>query len=539
MSFNALLRKLDVDPIQWRALLRVMLRMDFPIFIANKSKAERRTVNLLGTVLLIYGAAGMTPAVIAWRSPDVLLGATLLATIVGFMVASSLLMGEGSSIVSPSDHNILGFRPVTSRTYLAVRVAALLIRSLVISGCVAMLTTLVFLSKGGLHPGLAMTALLTAEMTGFATTLAIVAMYGWILRVAGPDRLTRYTAYLQLMATSTVWLGLIVVTQGLNSRFLQGLTLSATSWWIALPPAWFGSYALLAIGQGSAMVILATSLSVASVALFGWLIRDKLSMAYGEDLARVATATAGRGVVKGSSWLGGLAAETRAVAILVRSQLEHDMKFRMGLISLVPITVVYMFMGGWPRDPFMPKAHNAGSEGPFIQLALVFLPMTIRQSIVSSESYRAAWIFHTTPANRGKLVQSARNLITAFFLIPYLACLAAVFAYSYGNSTHALIHTSFLGLVSWLVLQLTIMMSPQLPFSMPPGKDAEVGMAFVRMLASMFIGMASYFTLVYYVYRQPARMAIAAGILLAGGFMLDWAARKRAMRRPIEAMLFD
>jgi hypothetical protein len=250
VSFDRLLDRLGVDAAQWRALVRISLLIDFPVQNANKTTAERKQMNLLGLGVLIYTFSGATPAIIAYRSTDPLLGGASLSTVVAFMLASTLLAGEGNTIVSPNDHQILGFRPVTSRTYLAVRVGALMVRSLVISGSIALLSMAVYLFKGGgLHPLPAIAAMVTAQLTGTAVTLAIVAMYGWLLQLAGPERMMRYIAYLQFFATSVTWLGFIAVSQGLNSRVLQGVSLAGTSWWLALPPAWFGSYVLLATGQ--------------------------------------------------------------------------------------------------------------------------------------------------------------------------------------------------------------------------------------------------------------------------------------------------
>ena len=532
-----MLERLGVDALQWRVLLKASLRIDFPVAASKKTRAERRTLNLIGVILMLYALAGITPAIIAYRSSDVLLGAASLTTIVAFMVASTLLLGEGTNIVSPSDHQILGFRPVTSRTYLAVRIAALLIRSVVVAGVVSVLPVAVYLLKGGLHPGLALAAFVSAQLCGVAVTLAIVAMYGWVLRVAGPARTMRYTGYMQLIASTATWGGFMLVTQGITERALAGMSLSGTAWWIALPTAWFASYAMIAAGGIGWLSILAALLSLASIAALGWMIRDKLSMAYTEQLSRLAAVTV-HAAPRASTWLGALNDETRAVAILVRSQLEHDMKFRLALISMVPITVIYMIAGGWPIDPFLGGRRSGGNPG-LIQMALLFIPMTLRQAIVSSENYRASWIFHATPADRGKLVLSARNVITGFFLLPYLACLAALFAWAFVDSTHALLHALFLGLLSWMILQFTIMLSPQLPFSMPHGKDTEAGAMFIRMMLTMAVGLASYFLLISFIYKSTARMAVAAVAFVAIGLAMDWLTRIRVRKRPIEKMYVE
>ena len=109
--------------------------------------------------------------------------------------------------------------------------------------------------------------------------------------------------------------------------------------------------------------------------------------------------------------------------LLVRAQIVHDLKFRIAMLSLLPTTAVYMFMGGWPTDPFLPA--SGGNPFGLAQMIVIFLPMMARQVIVHSDAHKAAWIFHTTPANRSKLLVASRNVITAFFILPYLALVAA------------------------------------------------------------------------------------------------------------------
>jgi hypothetical protein len=533
---TSLLERLGVDAYQWRALTKASMRIDFSGFV-GKTKAEsaRQGANLAALFLLVYGAAGITPGIVAAQSRDPLLAGTALVVTVSFMVMFTLMMGEGMSVVSPNDHAVIGFRPVTSRTYMAVRIAALLVRAAAVALIVPLITIVVLVVKG--RPEVAVAAFVAGQLSAVATTLGVVAMYGWVLRVAGPERTMRYVGYMQLVANFVAWGGFLLVTQDINKRVIGGLSLSNTSWWIALPPAWFGSYLPIAAGSGGWLTAVAAALSIASIVGLGWLIRDKLSMAYTEQLSRLAAVTTSA-APRRSAWLGALNDETRAIAILVRSQMEHDMKFRLALISMIPVTLIYMFAGGWPSDPFIRGSRGSGNPG-MIQMALLFIPMSLRQTIVSSESYRASWIYHVTPADRSKLVLSARNVITGFFLIPYLACLAALFAWAFGNSSHALLHAAFMGLLSWAVLQFTIMLNPQLPFSLPHGKDADVAMALVRMIASIAIGLAGYWALVYFVYGHTLRMLLAAAVFILIGFAMDSLTRIRVRRRTVEAMTAD
>jgi len=532
---NALFAWLDVDRVQWRALVRASLKVDFAAVRGGQNMGRQGKVVLgLWTTLLIYALTGFTPASVAAYSSDVLVGATAMTTIVGFMVMSTLLLGEGATITSPNDHHILGFRPITSRTYLAVRVATIGLRTVVITTCVAIAPVGVLLLKGGgLHIVRALAALFAAYLTGFAVTFGLIALYGTLLRVAGPSRLMRWSSYVQLAAQTITWFGMFAVTQDLGRRAVAGLSISGTVWALVYPGAWYGAWVALADGQFSVMTLAAIALSLSLLGALAFAIAGKLSFGYTESLGRLATSAAPRVAHESAArWLRILAYETRAVAILLRAHLKHDMRFRLGLISLIPITVMYMFMNGRPADPFV-AGTKAGSDAIVIQMALFFLPLTVRRVLVTSESYRASWIFVATPADQATLVLSSRNIITLFFLVPYLLFMGALFAWAFGSVSHALLHTVFTGALSYLVLQFMVMMSPQLPFSMPNDKDTNAGMTFGLMITAGVLGVILYMVLRKVVYKSDMAMIVAGAVLLALAWIMDRVTRRRARKATI------
>jgi ABC-2 type transport system permease protein len=526
-----LARWLDVDAAQWWGLTRAFLKIDFAALRGAQGKGAARTmaVGLLLTAV-VYGLSGIMPAIIVFASPDALFGATVMVTVVGFFIASSLLVGHGASIVSPDDHGVLGFRPVTSRTYLAVRITSLFIRTVVMTALVGYAPVMAFLLKNGPDIPGALGAIAALVATGFTVTLAIVASYGWMMRVAGPVRVMRFMSYMQFASQMVVWGGFVAMSQGLQNRLIQRHPL-IDSWWAPFyPGTWFASYVRIAQGRATGNEWL---FALASVLLLVLLVRSvggKLSLDYSETLSRLTTRSVQvSAAAQRFRWPSFLRDETRAVAILVRNQFKHDMKFRLGLISLLPITLIYLFMGtqgGPPTDPFLPGEHDQQNT-VFLQFALMFLPTTLRRSLVTSDAYRAAWIFHVTPADRGSLVLSARNLVTLFFLVPYLIFLAGLFTYFFHDVGHAVTHAAFLGLMSYLVLQLSVLVDPRLPFSMPVDKDTRAGLTIGIMMLVTFVGFGTYFFLVYVAYRSLLRMVVTFTALAGIAVVMDRLTRRR------------
>ena len=536
---DGLVARWGADPIQWRAMVRALLRIDFPATMKGQTRQEARRVRGIAFVLLFFMLYGITPLVIILVANDILLGATVSIAVSGFAVAMTMLSGGATELLSSQDFQILGHRPVSSRTYLAVRTTTLLVRSILVCAATSVLPIAGFIIRFG-APGAANGAglMIGAQLAGATATFGIVVLYASLLERVGPERIKKYVAYANVVASSIVWVAFIVVTQNLIKSFVAGFTMNPALW-ILFPPTWFASFASVASGSFSFWSAGGAIIGIASLAYLGWLIRDRLSMGYTESLTRTdsadveSVARPGRSV---AAWLPVIRNETRAVLLLARSQIVHDLKFRMALLSLLPMTAVYMFMNGMPSDPFMPRG---GGNAPIVQMIVLFLPMIVRQVIVQNEAHKASWIFHTTPASRSTLLAASRNITAAFFLMPYLAILAAFFAYAFGSSSHALVHVGFMGLLSAMMLQFDIMVRPQLPFSMAPMKDTRFGAQFFVMMVGGVFGTGFYFLLTKVAYRSVARMLTAAAICLALIALMEMLARRRINRRRVEDLYFD
>jgi hypothetical protein len=298
----------------------------------------------------------------------------------------------------------------------------------------------------------------------------------------------------------------------------------------------------LGMGNFAVNTVVPSLLGVGLIALLARSLSGRLSLGYAgtlNDLSSRATVHVERRAPK---WLGLLNHETRAVAILVRAQLRNDIKFRLGVISLLPITMMYMYMGmrnsTHATDPFAAKTDFEGTFG-LVQVALFFLPMTLRRALIGSDSYRASWIYHVTPSNRANIAASAQHLIMLFFLVPYLAFLAVVFSYQFHNVTHGILHAAALGALSYLILQMIVMVSPQLPFSMPVNKDQQGVTIIVASILAMVVGMGAYALLILVVYKSMLRLAVAGVVFAALAYAFDRGIRRRVMRRPIEEVYVD
>ena len=526
------LESVGVDFDQWKALTTVGIKLD--ILNMRLGNTSRYPGTSLSAQIVTFALLGLTVAVLVWMIPDLLLVGTLGAMFTMTTIGIVVLL-EHNSIVSPLDYAILAHHPVSSRTYFAARLANALayttaLTTIVISFPVVSL----FLRHGAAVAGAGVLAFFGASM---ATTLAILMGYATVLRVAGPERVQRMLSYAQLamsfVATGAYLMGVRHLGSLATSLSRPGST-SSTPWLLLLPPAWFGAYLKLASREIDSHLALAALASLALIALLAGALGSRLTLDYSQRLAET-MATAERGKTGRAKRLSSLFGprESRAVALLVRSQFKNDLKFRLAILAVVPITVLYCWYGatdGSIRDPFLPISHGASSPGfPMITFAIVMFPLTLKAQLAASDAFRASWIFFASPTDRMRIVRSAKNVVTVLFLLPYLVLVTALVMYVTGSIVHVAIHMMLVFLLSHFALQLFTLMRPELPFSRPLAKGQTPAGFFGFMMGSMmFAFVLQGFSAVLYSSLTATIAAFAS--VIAASVLIDRLTQRRVAR---------
>lgn len=524
-----LLEALDVDYAQWRAVTRALRLFHFIDMGAMKAGIGAP----IGFVLLFL-LFGFTPGFIILRSHDPLLAGIAIATNCAFFSVMIIMTAYGGRLISADDYNFLGFRPVSSRTFLAIRVTAILFHALAVSAF-ASVVPLICLAVRTRAAAPVFAAIPTAALASITGGLALVAMYGWALQAASPEKVKRIVSYLQVVVGLGWLAGYLFAIRLIIDDLTIDVTLDRARWIWLYPGAWFGSYVAIAAGGHGAWQWAGAAASIACLAGLVAVVHGRMSLDYAERVAELAAGSSGP-AGRQRSWRPRLflSRETRAVALLLRAHFKSDMKFRLALLSFLPMMAVYWFMGmesQHPADPFLPD-HSGGDSVIFIQMALLYLPDTLQRSLSTSETPLASWIFHATPAGKRRLVAASRNLVSACVLAPFLVALAAVFAYWFGNVRHALVHAFFLILMAHTVLMLAVFRDPRLPFSRPAEKQATG--RFGSMMILMIAGSALYLLLTALIYRSAILMIAFAAALIAASVVLDRLTSKRIESRDQE-----
>jgi ABC-2 type transport system permease protein len=231
--------------------------------------------------------------------------------------------------------------------------------------------------------------------------------------------------------------------------------------------------------------------------------------------------------------------ERRAVALLVRGLFRHDMKFRLGVLGIVPLTIIYLFGGfgghGGVTDPFVVGSQRG--EPQLVYYAVLFFPTMLRQVMSRSDEYRAAWIFFATPADTARLVLAVKDFVLAYFVLPYLAFLGLLLAYWFTRLDHLAILLLTLALLCHLVLLVQLLLNPELPFSQPETKGGRSQVMILVIALSVVAVMLP--TMLHIAFATPVRVLATLTGFIAINLLLQKAtvARVERLARAAEVQL--
>ncbi|HXK59226.1 MAG TPA: hypothetical protein PLP42_04960 [Acidobacteriota bacterium] len=516
--FGRLFASLGIDYLQWRALSRALLKIDFRVgamsAVLGQQTKEKPSTHLL-SVMAFYLFTGIFLAGFVLMNDDIFLTGTLLSAYVLLMIGSVVLVEYNSVVISPDDYQILGYRPISSRTFFAVRLTNVFFYVGIMTAAMIVLPVAAYFFTLGFRPLLGLAALLAFFTAGFSAALFMMVLFAAALSHVHPNRLRRVLSYLQLITSFAIFGSYAFLPRVFSEDTATAhLVVNERPWLLLFPPAWYASYLKLAVGDFEITTWLPVGFSLVVVLLLFAYAGGNLSLDYARKLGSLQERTEQPVARKVSRdrWLAGLfgAEEPRAVALLIRSQFRHDQKFRLSVLGILPLTAFYLIvalMSGPLPDPFVAGLEGFG-DSLLVYLGVLLFPLMLQTNLRSSDYFQASWIFFSSPIRRDRLVLSAKNFVVVYFLLPYLLLIGILFGYFYTTLWHAVVNVVVLGLLAHLVLQIAVMLSPSIPFSQPM-KKGERSAQMVLIMTIMPAVMLGFLSIVLiWIYPSAALTAV-------------------------------
>jgi ABC-2 type transport system permease protein len=531
---DRVVRAFGVDAMQWRALVVTALRVDLRTTGAmslSRMGPSNGARSLSGFVVSLVFMSLALMLLVAFAQ-DLFFSLTIYFSFLIFSIGSSLLLEFQSIVLSPDDHRQLAYHPIDSRTFYAARLTAVLVYVGVMTVSLGTLPIVasVFAPEGGLHVALAV--LVASLVAAVTTTFLAIGAYVLLLHYVSTARLTHALTYLQLAATFLVYGSYFALPRLIGEGLRIGHFVDPDGWILALPGTWFASYAGIATGDASPTHVALAALTLLILAFSVSLTAGRVSLDYADRLALLSSSTATKPDDISRSVRGGWLfrdGERRAIALIVRALFRYDMKFRLGVLTIVPLTIVYMFVGDGPNvmsDPFVAPPDG---DPQFVYFAILFFPSMLRQALSKSDAWRAAWILYATPADSARLVLGLKDFVLLMFVAPYLLFLGVLIGWGFERFDHLVILLVTLGLLTHLLAVFELLITPQLPFSQPATKgsrtrDMLILISIVSLLAPLMP------RLLYVAFATTPRVVGTLGGLVVVNALLTWVTARRVRR---------
>ncbi len=548
---DRLLDRWGVDPDQFRVLLRLFLKLDFRgvSLGAMSNRGEGATgARALVFLFLMYTVAGGFLAALILANKSVFFTGTVYLTYLMVMVGAVVLMEFYSIITSPDEFGVLGYRPLSSRTYFFAKIAHFLIYTTGFTAVVGLLPVAAYFFTLGFRPLVGLAAMVASAFCGITVALAMALAYTAIVRFVHPERLRRFLSYVQLLMSFVIYGGYVFVPELISRQAVKGMTLPESPLMLLHPATWFAAYLELARGNWRLSYGVVALVSLLALVLLIRQMTGKLSLDYSESLSRL---TAGaeenkrpeRSITRRMPFFR--RNEERAVALLIQTQFKYDQKFRLTILGILPLTFLYLFMSlreGPLADPFVKAHHTGDGRGTLIYLAVLLFPSMLRQGLAASDSYAASWVYFATPSRPERILAASRNFVMLYFVVPYLTLLWLILSWFFHNPVHAFIHLVILGAFTLFSLQLGNVFDPSLPFSKPAKRGERsgrlIGAWILVGMATVLFAVAGVPALSAWVYPSAVRTGLFLLALVGVAYLLEqWEGRR--VRRNVRSLQFQ
>ncbi len=517
--FRLLLPDARVSRRQWGTLLHLFFHQDLR---TGTRSGYRFSISAL---LALLGFHGFTGVVLALALPITASpGFIAITTIVVVLVlsAASVALDFPHTLLSGKDITLLSPFPVEETTVQEARLAHLLLYAMALAA--AFLpgpATMYVMHGGGSVPGLVLSVMSAACFAALVTAF----VYGSVIRLLSPRRVRVMISLVHVTMLILVYGSAMLISR--SRPLLTALSMEAAPpwWW---PPSWFASFSRwgeipmrdLILPHG--LVLMGILLLIPGVLrIFSYRVSETL-----RTLDQAARRNAGeeeRGREEGGE---------AAISVLLRVQFRENMKYRMAVLSILPVILFYVvsfLLHGEHRDPFLdPLGHVLDSL--MVYMGISVLPFLFHASVTVSETPQAAWIMEGAVLSPGELVRILADRFFFHVLLPAHGLLLLFFMVTMESGWHGILHGVHMLLLGSVLLYARFLYPPRLPFSIPQGKVSQARKTFMALFVIPLL-MVGYLALVLpWAYATDLRCGVLLVLLLGMVVLLRHGGIHQALR---------
>ncbi len=534
VSLERVARRFGIDPHQYWHLLRISLLVDFRRQSAVASDQPTRSALLM--TCFVFGLFSLVLALFAFRTLSSFHYSLLFLAYSMLMIAFIVLSEFGVTIISPDDYVILGARPITSRTYFAVKLSNLLFYVFLIGSSLNIFPAVIGAFSDFADWRFPLIYFPVALWAGLFSAMLVVLLYGAVLRTVTYEKFKDVLVYIQVVFSFFVFFGYQLLLRAMP-YLEQGQHGGGRRVALLIPPGWFAGLVHVGLGQWERDYLLWAGWGVLMTGvLIGVGVRS-FSLEYSQHLAQLHAVTAERRRLRRRVplrvWerLMGNSPEERVAFSFVRQMLRRNRTLKLRLYPALGFPIAFLVIGIVEKnlaDPFL-SGSPVSSVVFFTALVGPLLVLNFHALLPYSEEHTAAWLFRVAPVrDLSRFFAGAKKAFLVSILLPLSLITGGLFS-MFWAPTHAFLHAAVGFVLSYLFLGIVFLFyRGGFPFSQEPAKMAQT-----RQVALAFLSMplwGAMFVLVYILYKHPRWLFGALGLLLALGWIVNRVGDQRAAR---------
>ncbi len=530
-------RRFGIDPHQYWHLLRISLLLDFRRQSALSS--GQSTPSALLTTCLVYGLFSLLFALFTFRVLDSFHYSLIFLSYSMLMIAFIVLSEFGATIVSPDDYEILGHRPLASRTYFAVKLSNLLFYILLIGSALNVFPALFGAFSESAERLFPLIYFPVALLACLFSAMLVVLLYGALLRVINYEKFKDALVYVQIIFSFILFFGYQVLL-GTISYWERAAEIGSRRALLIVPPGWFAGLVQVGLGRWERDFVLWAGWGML---MTGFLVSAGLrsfSLDYSLHLARLRAATAERRraqplfrrrIAHALEWLLARSPEERTAFYFVGRMLRRDRMLKLRLYPALGFPLAFIVLGIMEKsltDPFLP-----GKKFPSAAFLTVLvgplLVMNFQALLPYSPEHAAAWLFRVTPVrDLVRFFAGVRKAFLVTLLLPLFLLIGMALSW-FWTPWHAFLHAALGFALSYIFLGIAFLFyRGGFPFSQEPVKMTQTRQVTLAFLSLPLFG--TFFFLLYVLYKHPRWPFVALGLFLLFGWIVNRVADQRNAR---------
>ncbi|MBN2414359.1 hypothetical protein JXO52_00880 [bacterium] len=535
-----------IDWRQFRALLRVSITMDFRGH-RGLNQQQRKKISPLWWSMIFYAlmSMGLSGGLVPVATP--FLYTFLILSYSMVMVVFSVILEFSNSIINPDDGDIMGFRPINSRTYFSARLCNLLFYVWMISTALCLFPAVIGLGVKGMPPFFPLVFYPVALLANWTAAAFVVWVYTGLLQIMPYSKFKDFLAHLQIIFSFLVFFSYQLVPR-LAGRFIQAGEDITASWLHFAPPAWFAAGVQLLVGRGREIDPALALTAVAVMLLLFFLAFRNISVGYARRIAELQSqgegrkrdpAAAGRGIRPArtrESLLPALLCTTPAARAGYRmtvTMLKRDRSVKMSVYPLLGMPFAFIALAlieGDLQNPFTEGMFSGeGTYGNIVMFFIFFMAYTLFNVMLYADDWKAAWIFQAAPlSSPGQLFYGLKLAVYLRALCPFLALLFIVYALNFGPIHAGMLVLMFAGL-GHLSLSLASLLAGDFPFSKPRVRGDRTRTLTALLIIAPLFGLLMFFFALLKV--NPLFWWLYMALMIPAAWGAEKIARKRLDRK--------